>query len=97
MKSTSLKELYKILLDCYAVELEEGVIVYPSISDLNGEADNEFLFLCWDGQYQGEHGSFYLKFAEGDNQEISIDGDHFWLTDNEGDDIPIVPLQKLKI
>ena len=70
------------------VDSDDGGVVFPSLYDLNGEDDNEFCYMGW------ESGGvdYYLKFAEGENREISLAGCSMFMTDHEGDEVQITPL-----
>ena len=79
MKKITLKEAFQILEDASAVIINDSVLVYPSLSDLEDDELNEFLYLEWD-----EGGLEYnLKFNEGDNQEVSVVGLSMFLYDTD--------------
>ncbi len=84
MKKITLKEAYQILEDANAIIIDNDVVLYPSLSDLEDDDTNEFLFLRWD-----DGGLEYtLKFLEGDNQEVNVVGSSMFLydTESEGED-----------
>jgi hypothetical protein len=81
MKNITLKEAYQILEDASAVIIDNDVVLYPSLSDLEEDDTNEFLFFRWD-----DGGLEYtLTFEEGDNQEVKIVGSSMFLYDTDAD------------
>lgn len=93
MKTISLKEAYNILEQCAAIIVDDAVM-YPSLWELNGDDNNEFLYLSWtDGDYR----EFDLKFVEGDNREVKVSGSSLFLADadldNDHDETKITILQ----
>jgi len=84
MKTITLKEAYQILEDANAVIIDDHVVLYPSLQELEDDDTNEFLFFRWD-----DGGLDYtLTFKEGDNQEVKVVGSSMFLhdTDSEGED-----------
>lgn len=80
MKSITLENAYKILEDASAIIIDDGVLVYPALSDLEDSDENEFMYLEW----RDEDGlEYYVKFAEGDNQEVVIEGSSMFLLDTD--------------
>jgi len=78
----TLKEAYQILENASAVIIDENALVYPSLWELDGTDENEFLYLSWE-----EGGTDYsLKFAEGDNREVEVSGCCLFLYDTDADD-----------
>jgi len=97
MKTISLEEAYSILEQCAAIVVDDAVM-YPSLWELNGDDNNEFLYLSWtDGDYR----EFHLKFVEGDNREIKVSGSSLFLTDadldNDHDETQITILQQKEL
>jgi len=85
MKTIPLEEAYNILAEASAIIVDDGVLVYPTLSDLEFSDENEFLYITW----SDEDGQEYdLHFAEGDNQEVKISGSSMFLidTDAEGEE-----------
>ena len=85
MKKIPLQEAYKILEDASAIIVDDGVLVYPALAELEFSDENEFLYITW----SDEDGQEYdLHFAEGDNQEVKISGSSMFLidTDAEGEE-----------
>ena len=82
MKTITLKEAYQLLEESSAVVVDDAVL-YPSLADLSGEAENEFLYLSWtDSDYH----EFSLKFSEGDNQTVKVSGSSLFLYDTDAND-----------
>lgn len=79
MKTIKLKEAYDILNECSGVIIEDSVILYPQLADLDGDDENEFLFLFWDD----DGAEYNMKFCEGDNREITISGSSMFLYDTD--------------
>jgi len=81
MKTITIKEAYQILEDASAIILDGSVLVYPSLSNLEDDDTNEFLYIQWDDEGEG----YNLKFNEGDNQEVTIIGSSMFLYDTDSD------------
>lgn len=92
-KEITLQEAYNILENCAGVIVDDNVLIYPSLSDITNEPDNEFLYLSWNED--GE--DFEVSFIESDNQKIVASGCSLFLTDSEGEEnqITILAPQKL--
>ena len=82
MKTIPLEEAYKILEDASAVIINDSIVVYPALSDLEYSDENEFMYFQWDD----EGLEYYLKFCEGDNQEVKICGSSMFLFDTDAND-----------
>jgi hypothetical protein len=84
MKTITLTEAHRILEDASAIILDGSVLVYPSLSDLEDDDTNEFLYIQWEDEGEG----YNLKFMEGDNQEVKIVGSSMFLydTDSNGEE-----------
>jgi hypothetical protein len=80
MKNIPLEEAYKILEDASAIIIDDGVLVYPVLSDLEHSDENEFMYLTWRDEDELE---YCVKFAEGDNQEVVIEGSSMFLIDTD--------------
>jgi hypothetical protein len=83
MKDIPLQDAYKILEDASAIIIDDGVLVYPALAELEFSDENEFMYLTWsdeDGQ------EYSLHFAEGDNQEVVIEGSSMFLMDTDAED-----------
>jgi hypothetical protein len=74
-----LQKAFEILQDASAVIINDQIVVYPSLSELEDDELNEFLSFSWN-----EGGLEYiLKFNEGDNQEVSVIGSSMFLYDTD--------------
>ena len=85
MKTIPLQDAHKILEDASAIIVDDGVLIYPALADLEFSDENEFMYITW----SDEDGQEYdLHFAEGDNQEVKISGSSMFLidTDAEGEE-----------
>ena len=94
MKKITLKEAYQILEDASAIIIDDSTLVYPSLSELEDDELNEFMYLSWDDEGLG----YYLKFLEGDNQEVKVSGSSIFLidTDREENQITILTTKNLE-
>ena len=82
MKTITLKEAYQILEDASAVIIDDDVVLYPSLWELQDDDTNEFLYFRWD-----DGGLEYtLTFKEGDNQEVKVVGSSMFLYDTHAKD-----------
>jgi hypothetical protein len=82
MKTITLKEAHYTLSLATAVIIDEDAVVYPSLWELTGERDNEFLYLSW--EHEGK--DYSLKFNEADNLEAKIEGCCLFLYDTDAND-----------
>lgn len=82
MKTIPLQNAHKILEDASAIILDDGVLVYPALSDLEFSNENEFLYITWTDD---EGQDYDLHFAEGDNQEVKISGSSMFLLDTDAE------------
>jgi hypothetical protein len=92
MKKIPLKQAYNRLRECSAVIVDNDVVTYPSLADLTGEKENEFLYVSWDD----DAGFTYaVKFVEENNQEVKVtdDGCLMLLVDNEGSKVQLTLLK----
>jgi hypothetical protein len=78
MKTIPLEDAFKILQDASAIIVEDGVLLYPTLSELAFSDENEFLHLMW-GDEDGQ--GYQLVFNEGMNQEVKISGSSMFLMD----------------
>jgi len=83
MKTIPLEEAYKILQDASAIIVDDNVLVYPALSELEFSDENEFMYLTWSDEDVDEYD---LHFAEGDNQEVKISGSSMFLMDTDAQD-----------
>lgn len=82
MKTINIELAYKILGDASAVIINDSTLVYPSLYELEGSDENEFLYFKWDD----EGLEYSLTFNEGDNQEVIISGSSLFLYDTDAND-----------
>ena len=78
MKSIPLQEAYSILEEASAVIVDDSVLVYPALAELEFSDENEFMYIAWNDEDGQE---YVLKFAEGDNQEVKVSGTSIFLLD----------------
>lgn len=93
MKQISLVEAVQLLNDCSAVIVNDNVLTYPSVEDLNDDDDNEFLYLGWtdDGL------DYSMKVEEGNNRSVKIEDNQMILVDDEGDEFSLTLLTTMKL
>lgn len=89
MKTISLQKAHSILEYCSAIIIEDYVLVYPSLSDLTGEDDNQWLYISWSDDKGRE---FDVEFIEENNKDITISGSTLFLKDNEGEEFQVTIL-----
>ena len=82
MKTITLEEAYKILQDASAIIIDDSVLVYPALSDLEFSDENEFLYITWTDD---EGQEYDLHFAEGDNQQVKVSGSSIFLLDTDAE------------
>jgi hypothetical protein len=82
MKTIPLEEAYKILEDASAIIVDDSVLVYPALSDLEFSDENEFMYLTWTDDGGQEYD---LHFAEGDNQQVKVSGSSIFLLDTDAE------------
>jgi hypothetical protein len=80
MKTIPLAEAFKLLKEASSISIE-GYITNPSLSDLTGVYENEFLYIGW----KDKSNNYYTKFAEGNNLQVDISESRIYLNDIEGD------------
>ena len=82
MKTITLKEAHRILSDASSVVIDDSVVTYPALSELNGKDENQFLMVSWsDTSRQG-----FLKFCEGLNREVRVSGSSIFLFDVDNEE-----------
>lgn len=94
MKQISLTEAFRFLKNCRTVVVDQYYLVYPSLEDLNGDPDNQFLYLSW---VDDDARSYAIVVAEGQNQSVTIHGTVMTLTDMEGDRFTITLLTEMEL
>ena len=86
MNTISLYEAAEILENCEAVILVDQLgnpVLYPSLSELTGGKDNEFLLLTW----ESDDYEWGIKFVEGNNSRVKLENNQLTLVDHEGDEV----------
>jgi hypothetical protein len=83
-----LVEAHSILNLCPAV-IYDGIVTIPSLAELEGSDENEFLHLSWEinGEYYSTH------FCEGENENVVVEGSVMKLVDYEGDVVKLTILE----
>jgi len=89
----TLQEAHTILENCSAIVIDDNILLYPSLEDLTGEPENEFLYLSWNEE--GE--DFEVKFLEKDNPKVTTSGCSLFLVDTEGNENQITILSPQKL
>ena len=89
MRTITLKAAFEVLENCSAVIIEDGIVSYPGLSDLEGKDENEFLYFSWTDEDGLE---FNLKFREGENQMVEVWKSTMYLMDDEGDRVELTIL-----
>jgi hypothetical protein len=82
MKSIPLQEAYQILEDASAIIIDDSVLVYPALSDLEFSDENEFMYLTWTDD---EGQEYTCNFEEGDNQQVKVSGSSIFLLDTDAE------------
>lgn len=81
MKIIALKEAYNLLENASAIIIDDSILVYPALSDLQDDDTNEFLYLGWEDEGRG----YNMKFYEGDNQVVKVSGSSIFLLDMDAE------------
>jgi hypothetical protein len=82
MKTITLEEAFDIIENANAIIINDVDLVFPSTSSLNGDDENEFMYLSWEACTE----EYNLKFSEGDNREVKVIGSSLYLYDADADD-----------
>ena len=91
MKTIPLKTAHELIENAAAIIADHDVLMYPSVSDLTGEADNEFLYI---GRSDGYGCEFQIRATEGPNQNVKVtDQGDLVLVDDEGNEFEITLLK----
>ncbi len=91
MRTITLADACRILTDCSAVIVTDVTsLMYPSVADLTGEGENEFLYLSWSDD---EGLDYAIKFQESNNREVKVKGSSMFLTDDEGEETELTILE----
>jgi hypothetical protein len=95
MKTISLTEAHELLSEASAIIVNNDVLMYPSVSDLTGESDNEFLNLSW---IDSEGLEFTVIAYEGDNKTVKVTpAGGLVFVDDQGDEFEVTLLQVTKV
>jgi hypothetical protein len=90
MKTIPLTKAQEILQNSAAIIVDNDVVIYGSGDDLNGDDENEFLYLSWSDDMGREYS---VKFREGENRSVAVHNSSMFLIDNEGDEVQLTILQ----
>jgi hypothetical protein len=90
MKKINLHQAHILLQNASGILIDEVADpIMPCMADLDGNDENQFLYISWDD----DEGMMYdVKFAEGENREVTISGCSMFLIDNEGEEVQITLL-----
>ncbi len=91
-KKITLQEAFELIGNASAIILNDDALMYPSLWELTGESDNEWLYLGWDDEDGYE---YRVTFIE-ETQDIYFDGTTITMMDSEGDEVDIKLLIPLK-
>ena len=90
MKHISLKDAHAILENCAAISWgDEGFLCYPSVSDLDKNGNNQFLYLKSEDK---EGQIFTSSFIQNENERVKVSGSTMSLIDEEGGEVDITIL-----
>lgn len=93
MKTIPLKKAYELLENSSGVVIDDNVLVYPSLAEIEDSDENEFLYLSW----QDEGLTYSVKFQEGENINVKISGSSMFLTDHEGEETQLSLLSPMAL
>jgi hypothetical protein len=96
VKTITLKKARNILKEAFyngAVLPDDDAPIWPSVNELNGKPDNEFLLLQLCGGLLFSEGPEY-SFIEGDNKRVEIQGSSMFLVSTIGKKIQVKILQE---
>jgi hypothetical protein len=90
MKKITLNQAHILLQNASGVLISDTPDpLLPCYAELDGNDENQFLYISWDD----DEGMMYdVKFAEGENREVTISGCSMFLIDNEGEEVQITLL-----
>jgi len=89
MKKIPLRKAYDILQNCSAVVIDDNVLVYPALDEIEEDDANEFMYLSW----SYEDLEYDVKFEEGSNREVEVVGSSMFLIDIEGETTQLTILE----
>ena len=94
MMKITLSEAVSILQNSSGVMMDDCVLVDPSIEELDGDPDSEFMYLSW-----GTNTGCCLTFYEGANREVEVIDSSIYMyssSHTKGDDptklTPLTPM-----
>lgn len=91
MKTIPLKTAHELIESAAAIIADHDALMYPSVSDLTGEADNEFLYIRW---VNDEGLEFQIRAVEENNQSVKVtDQGDLILVDDEGEEFEVTLLK----
>lgn len=91
MKTIPLKTAHELIENAAAIIADHDALTYPSVSELTGEEDNEFLFIRW---VNDEGLEFQIRAVEENNQSVKVtDQGDLVLVDDEGNEFEITLLK----
>lgn len=85
MHDIKLLEAHQALRQAGAVELE-GILISPSVYDLEDDYGNVFMQLHWQEEHEGELLDFCVEFIEGDNQTCVVEDNNLVLVSTDGEE-----------
>jgi hypothetical protein len=90
VRQVPLAEAMAIIESASAIVIDNGLdsVIYPSISELTGDPENEFMYLSWDD----DGTEMSTRFKEENNREVTIAGASIFMEDAEGEELIITPL-----
>ena len=92
-RTIPLKRAFDILLESTAVVINGNALMYPSLDQLTGEDENEFLYVSW----EDDGLEYTARFVEENNREVLVENGTLVLKDSDGDEVRIQPLVEMKI
>lgn len=94
MKEITLTKAFALLEQASAVIINDDVLVYPSLDQITGDENNEWMNLSWENDAQ----EYSMKFDEGQNNSVfgkspRIENNKLILIDSEGDEVALTLLE----
>jgi hypothetical protein len=90
MKNISLKTALTLIQDASGIIISDTPNpLLPCYAELNGNDENEFLYISWEDDIGEEYS---IKFTEGENGEVTISETSMFLIDTEGEEVQITLL-----
>jgi hypothetical protein len=85
----TLEQAYDLISQCLALKVDGDYICFPSLDELNGKPDNEWLYVSSFNDNDG----YGTTFIEAD-QEITLEGSTITMLDYQGDVTTLVLLKE---